>query len=294
VTLPADVLKRVRRLRLSARRPVRTLLGGEYRSAFKGSGLSFEEVREYQPGDDVRAIDWNVTARAGRPFVKRYAEERELTVVLALDLSASLRFGTAGLTKRQATAELAAVLALTAVAHADRVGFVGFTDRVEGVVRPGKGPRHALRVLQQVLFAGPARPGTDPAAVLDHLTRRLRRRAVVFLFSDFLADGFGPALKRAARRHDLIAVRTADPLERAWPAAGLVTLADAETGRQQLIDSDDHRFREAFAAAAADRRAAFTRLCRSAQVDVIECGTAGDHFDHLLRFVRRRARRMKR
>jgi uncharacterized protein (DUF58 family) len=291
VTLPADVLRQVRRLRVRARRPVRTLLGGEYRSAFKGSGLSFEEVREYQPGDDVRGIDWNVTARTGRPFVKRYAEERELTILLVMDLSASQRFGTGAGTKRAAAAELAAVLALAAVAHTDRVGLIGFTDRVEVAVPPGKGPRHALRVLRDVLFHEPGRPGTDPAAALDHLAKVYHRRAVVFLFSDFLASGYERQFRRAARRHDLIAVRTADPLEGRWPDIGLVTLEDAETGRQTVIDSGSERFRAAFAARSAERRGAFTRLCRSAEVDVVECGTDGRHFDALLRFFRRRDRR---
>ena len=291
MTLPAEVLRQIRRLRVRARRPVRTLLGGEYRSAFKGSGLSFEEVREYQPGDDVRGIDWNVTARTGRPFVKRYAEERELTVLLVMDLSASQRFGTGAATKRSAAAELAAVLALTAVAHTDRVGLVGFTDRVEVAVPPGKGPRHALRVLRAVLFHEPAGRGTDLSVALDHLAKAYRRRAVAFLFSDFLAAGFDRPFRRAARRHDLIAVRTADPLEGRWPAAGLVTLEDAETGRQALIDSGSERFRTAFAGRAAERRAGFSRLCRAAEVDLVECGTDGRHFDALLRFFRRRDRR---
>ena len=291
MTLPADVVRQVRRLRVRARRPVRTLLGGEYRSAFKGSGLSFEEVREYQPGDDVRGIDWNVTARTGRPFVKRYAEERELTVLLVMDLSASQRFGTGAASKRTAAAELAAVLALTAVAHTDRVGLVGFTDRVEVAIPPGKGPRHALRVLRAVLFHEPDRPGTDLGAALDHLAKVYRRRAVVFLFSDFLDADHERAIRRVARRHDLIAVRTADPLEHQWPAAGLVTLEDAETGRQAVIDTGSERFRAAFAARAAARRAAFARACRAAEVDLVECGTDGRHFDALLRFFRRRDRR---
>lgn len=291
--LPAEVMRQIRRLQVRAKRPVRTLLGGEYRSAFKGAGLSFEEVREYQPGDDVRQIDWNVTARAGRPFVKRYAEERELTLLLVVDLSASLRFGTRGVSKRAAAAELAAVLALTAVAHNDRVGLVAFTDRVERFVPPAKGPRHALRVLRDVLFFDPEHPGTDPAAALDHLTRVHRRRAIVFLFSDFLTGGFADPFKKAAQAHDLIAVRTADPLEAEWPAAGLVTLEDAETGRQTLVDAGDAKFRAEFAARAAARRAAFTKLCRAARVDLIDVSTEGGHFDALLRFFRLRDRRRR-
>ena len=291
--LPAEVTRQVRRLQLRARRAVLTLLGGEYRSAFKGAGLSFEEVRDYQPGDDVRSIDWNVTARMGHPFVKRYAEDRELTVLLATDQSASQRFGTNVVAKRAAAAELAAVLAFAAVAHNDRVGLLGFTDAVERYVPPGKGPRHALRVLRDVLFFEPERKGTDLAAALDYLNKVHRRRAIVFLFSDFLADAFADPFRRAARQHDLIAVRTADPREHDWPAAGLVQLEDAETGRQVLIDTGSRRFRERFAANAQARRDAFTALARSSQVDLIDVGTGGDHFDALLRFFRIRDRRRR-
>jgi len=291
--LPTEVMRQVRRLQLRSRRAVQTLLGGEYRSAFKGAGLSFEEVREYQPGDDVRTIDWNVTARVGHPFVKRYAEERELTLLLMSDLSGSQRFGTGPTVKRVAVAELAAVLAFAAVVHNDRVGLLGFTDRVERYVRPEKGPRHALRLLRDVLYFEPERPGTDLAAALDHLNRVHRKRAIVFLFSDFLDSGFDDGFRRAARRHDLIAVRVNDPLELTWPAAGLVPLQDAETGEQILIDSNSQAFRTAFAERANARRAAFTRLARGAQVDLIDISTDGKHFDALLKFFRLRDRRRR-
>jgi uncharacterized protein (DUF58 family) len=291
--LPAEVTRQVRRLQLRARRAVQTLLGGEYRSAFKGAGLSFEEVRDYQPGDDVRTIDWNVTARMGHPYVKRYAEDRELTVLLAIDLSASQRFGTGAVAKRAVAAELAAVLAFAAVAHNDRVGLLGFTDSVERYVPPGKGPRHALRVLRDILFFEPRGKKTDLAAALDYLNKVHRRRAIVFLFSDYLDGGYADPFRRAARQHDLIAVRTADPREHDWPAAGLVQLEDAETGRQVLIDAGSRRFRERFAARAAARRDAFTALARSSQVDLIDVGTGGEHFDALLRFFRIRDRRRR-
>ena len=291
--LPAEVTRQVRRLQLRSRRTVQTLLGGEYRSAFKGAGLSFEEVRDYQPGDDVRSIDWNVTARMGHPYVKRYAEDRELTVLLATDLSASQRFGTNVVPKRAAAAELAAVLAFAAVAHNDRVGLLGFTDAVERYVPPGKGPRHALRVLRDVLFFEPRGKKTDLAAALDYLNKVHRRRAIVFLFSDFLDADYADPFRRAARQHDLIAVRSADPREHDWPAAGLVQLEDAETGEQVLIDAGSRRFREQFAARAKARRDAFTALARSSQVDLIDVGTDGDHFDALLRFFRLRDRRRR-
>src|SRR5262245_60123091 len=291
--LPADVLRQVRRLHLRARRLVQTLLGGEYHSAFKGAGLSFEEVREYQPGDDVRSIDWNVTARTGHPFVKRYVEERELTLLLVVDVSASQKFGTGLLTKRAAAAELAALLALCAVSNNDRVGLVAFTDSVERFVPPNKGPRHVLRLLRDILAFEPQKTGTDLAAALDYVTKVQRRRAIVFLVSDFLGGGFDRAFRRAARKHDLIAVRTTDPRERDWPAVGLVRLQDAETGAQVLVDAADRRVRAAFARQAGERAAAFTKLARGAQADLIEVGTDGNHFDALLAFFRKRDRRRR-
>jgi uncharacterized protein (DUF58 family) len=289
--LPPDVLKQLRRLHLRARRAVRTLFGGEYQSAFKGAGLAFDEVREYLPGDDVRTLDWNVTARMGQPFVKRYVEERELTVLLVTDASASLRFGTGTSAKRGVAAELAAVVAFAAVGNNDRVGLISFTDRVETFVRPAKGGRHAVRLLRQVLFPTPAGRGTDLTAALDYLNRVQRRRAVVFLFSDFLGSGYERSLRRAARSHDLITVRVTDPREEAWPAAGLVRLEDAETGRQAVIDTSSSRFRTAFAEQASERRAAFRKLVRGAGVDAIEATTDGTHFDALTRFFRMRDRR---
>jgi uncharacterized protein (DUF58 family) len=291
--LPADVLRQVRRLHLRARRLVQTLLGGEYHSAFKGAGLSFEEVREYRPGDDVRTIDWNVTARVGHPFIKRFVEERELTIVLAVDVSASQGFGTRQVTKRAAAAELAALLALCAVSNNDRVGLLAFSSQVERYVPPNKGPRHALRLLRDVLAFEPQHAGTDLAAALDYLNRVQRRRAVVFLMSDFMSDGFEAAFRRAAHRHDLIAVRTSDPRERSWPAVGLVRLQDAETGAQRLVDLSDRRVREGFASAARERAEGFARLARACRADLIEAGTEGDHFDALLTFFRARDRRRR-
>src|SRR5687768_14890741 len=184
--LPADVMRQIRRLQLRAKRAVQTLLGGEYHSAFKGAGLSFEEVREYQPGDDVRGIDWNVTARMGTAFIKRYVEERELTLLLAADVSASQRFGTGQQPKRAVAAELAALIAFAAVGNNDRVGLLACSDRVERYVPPNKGTRHVLRLLRDILFFEPEHPGTNLSAALDHLNKVHRRRAIVFLLSDFL------------------------------------------------------------------------------------------------------------
>ena len=291
--LPADVLRQVRRLHLRARRLVQTLLGGEYHSAFKGAGLSFEEVREYQPGDDVRTIDWNVTARTGHPFIKRYVEERELTLLLVVDVSASQRFGTGLLTKRAAAAELAALLALCAVSNNDRVGLIAFSSEVERFVPPNKGPRHVLRLLRDILAFEPQKPGTDLGAALDYVVKVQRRRAIVFAIGDFLGAGYEKAFRRAARKHDLIAVRTSDPREREWPAVGLVRLRDAENGQELLVDAGSVSIRQEFQSRAAARSSAFIRVARGAQADLIEAGTDGNHFDALLGFFRKRDRRRR-
>ena len=291
--LPADVMRQIRRLQLRAKRAVQTLLGGEYHSAFKGAGLSFDEVREYIPGDDVRGIDWNVTARMGTAYIKRYIEERELTLVLLVDVSASQRFGTGAYQKRAVAAEVAALIAFCAIGNNDRVGLLAFTDRVERYVTPSKGTRHVLRLLRDILFFAPEHPGTNLSAALDHLNKVQKRRAIVFVVSDFLDADFADPLRRAARKHDLIAVRTGDAREYAFPATGLVRLEDAETGEQRLIDTDNRRFREQFAARSKVRRDAFTQLTRAAQIDLIDLDTDGKHLDALTRFFRLRERRRR-
>src|SRR5437763_4793285 len=202
--LPREVVQQIRRLQLRARRAVEDLLGGEYHSVFKGAGLAFEEVREYQPGDDIRAIDWNVTARTGHPFIKRFIEERELTVMLVVDGSGSQQFGTQLQQKREVAAELAAVLAFSAISNNDKVGLVEFTDRVERFVPPRKGTRHVLRLIRDVLFFQPTRRRTSLREGLDFLNRVMRRRVIVFLMSDFLDEGFERVYKRAGRKHDLV------------------------------------------------------------------------------------------
>jgi uncharacterized protein (DUF58 family) len=292
--LPREVLRQIRRLQLKARRAVEDLLGGEYHSVFKGSGMAFEEVRAYQPGDDIRTIDWNVTARMGQPFVKRYIEERELTVLLAVDTSGSHQFGTRGQLKREVAAELAAVLAFSAISNNDRVGLVQFTDRVEHFLPPRKGTRHVLRLIRDVLFRQPRRRGTSLREGLDYLNRVLRRRAVVFLLSDFLDRDYERAFRRTGRRHDLVAVRISDPREEELPAVGLVELEDAESGRRLLLDTGDRAVRDAFRADAAARREAVRQLTRSAGVDLIEVSTDGSHLDALIRFFRLRERRQRR
>jgi uncharacterized protein (DUF58 family) len=292
--LPREILRQVRRLQLRARRAVEDLLGGEYHSVFKGTGIAFEEVRAYQPGDDVRAIDWNVTARMGQPFIKRYIEERERTLVLAVDCSGSQEFGTSVQAKREVAAELAAVLAFSAIRNNDRVGLIQFSDRIEHALPPRKGTRHVLRLIRDVLFYQPRHKGTSLCTGLDHLNRLVRRRAIVFLFSDFLDRDFDRAFQRTARRHDLIAVRVSDPGEADLPTVGLVELEDAETGRRVLIDTTSAPVRSAFEAAALERADSLRRLTRSAGSDLIEVSTDGLHLDALVRFFRLRERRTRR
>jgi uncharacterized protein (DUF58 family) len=292
--LPREVIRQIRRLQLKARRAVEDLLGGEYHSVFKGTGIAFEEVREYQPGDDIRTIDWNVTARMGHPFVKRFIEERELTVVLAVDGSGSQQFGTRAQQKREVAAELAAVLAFSAISNNDRVGLVQFTDRVERFLPPRKGVRHVLRLIRDVLFYQPEHRGTSLREGLDFLNRVLHRRTIIFLLSDFLDRRFESSFKRTGRRHDLIAIRISDPREEELPAVGLLELEDPETGERRLLDTKSAAVRDAFRSAAEHRRTALRQLARQSRVDLIEVSTDGGHLDALIRFFRLRERRQRR
>jgi len=292
--LPREVVRQVRRLQIRARRAVEDLLGGEYHSVFKGTGIAFEEVREYQPGDDIRTIDWNVTARMGHPFIKRFVEERELTVMLLVDCSASNQFGTGQQPKREVAAELAAILAFSAISNNDRVGLVAFSDRVEKFVPPRKGTRHVLRLIRDVLFFQPAGRGTCLREALDYLNRVLHRRAIVFFLSDFLDHGYEKAFQRTGKRHDLIAVPITDPREEELPAVGLLELEDAETGRHVLVDTARADVRAAHAEHARRRRDHLRQLARSARVDLIEVATDGGHLDALIHFFKLRERRLKR
>jgi uncharacterized protein (DUF58 family) len=283
-------------LQIRAKRAVEDLLGGEYHSVFKGVGVAFEEVRAYQPGDDIRSIDWNVTARMGQPFVKRFVEERELTVLLMVDASASQQFGTARYDKRDVVAELTALLAFSALSNNDRVGLIVFTDEVERFVPPRKGLRHVLRLMRDVLCWQPARRGTSIRAALDYLNCILPRRAIVFVLSDFWDSGYERTLKHTARRHDLVAIQVRDPRETSLPAAGLVQLEDAEnpTGPGFLLDTNSPSVRVTYAKEAARRQEALRRLMRAARVDLVEASTDGTHLQSLIRFFQLRERRLRR
>lgn len=291
--LSPEITRQLRRLQLRARRAVANRLGGEYHSVFKGSGLAFADVRAYQPGDDVRSIDWNVTARMGQPYLKRFVEERELTVLFVVDASASLDCGARQLTKREVVTELAALLAFAALSNNDRVGLLHCTDRVERIVPPRKGVRHAQRVLRDVMHYQALGRRTNLSAALSALERLQRKRAIVFLFSDFRDAGFERSLRMVGRRHDLIAVWVRDPLEESLPDVGLLEIEDVETGEQVLIDTSSADTRTIYATRQRQRERQLRQLFRGAGVDTIEVSTVGGHLDALTTFFRKREQRLK-
>jgi uncharacterized protein (DUF58 family) len=289
--LSREQLRAVRKIQIRTSHLVSDLFAGQYQSVFKGRGMEFAEVRLYQPGDDVRTIDWNVTARSGTPHVKRFAEERELTVMLVVDASASTLFGSRRQTKQALAAELAALLAFSAITNNDKVGLVMFTDRIELALPPRKGTRHVLRVIREILSLRPAGRGTDVPAALEHLGHVTKRRCVVFLVSDFLTPGWRRALRVAARRHDVVAVVLEDPREAELPAVGLVELEEAESGERYVVDTHDWRVRDAFARAGSVARVERDRELRATDVDAIVVGTDRPYTEALLRFFRMRERR---
>ena len=291
---PEQVAAEVRRIEITTRHLVRDIVAGEYSSAFRGRGVEFAEVREYQPGDDVRTIDWNVTARLGAAYVKRFLEERELTVLFAVDYSASGAFGTRRRSKRTLAVEVCAVLALAAARSNDRVGVACFTDRVERYVPPRKGRRQVLRVISELLAHDPAARGTDLAASLQALEPLLRRRSVLFLVSDFMADGWRPVLGRLARRHDVIAVHLVDPRERELPDVGLLALEDAETGAWRWVDTASPRVRERARSAVVRFDADLAGAVEDAGADLLRLDAAEPYGEPLLAFFRRRERALAR
>ena len=301
--LVPELMARVQQIHLRTHKLVNTALAGSYRSTFHGTGLEFQEVRLYQPGDDVRAIDWNVTARTGEPFIKKYAEERELTVHLLVDTAGSMDFGSARMTKREAAAQFAALVSFVAMRNQDRVGLGLFGEEPGLHLDARKGNRHVLRVIREVLASRPTRKPTDMAAILEHSARGLRRRGMVFLISDFLGvreepselDGpagfWGDHLRSLATRHDLVVVRVVDPLEEALPKAGRISAIETSSGRQREIDSGSKRVREAWAAAAKERQRVLASVLSKVRVDAIELRTDQDLADPLVRLFRQRARR---
>jgi uncharacterized protein (DUF58 family) len=286
-----EVLKRVRRVEITTRRLVNDVFGGEYHSVFKGQGMEFDKVREYQPGDDIRSIDWNVTARMGAPYVKRFNEERELVVMFLLDVSASGRFGSVDKTKIDTAAEICAVLAFSAIENNDKVGAVVFTDEVEKFIKPDKGRRHVLHVVREILFYEPRGHRTDVARALDYLLRVSKRRAIVFVVSDFLSPDFSRPLAMAARKHDVVAVWLTDPREERLDNAGLVRVWDQEAQVERVIDTGSRGARERFARAVERRRAELTAVMRKNGVDCVRVEAGQDYIVPLSVFFRARARR---
>ncbi len=290
-----EVLKRIRRIELHTRRLVRELFAGSYHSVFKGRGIAFEAVRAYEPGDDVRSIDWNVTARTGEPFIKNFAEERELTVMLALDASASILFGTQGRFKRDLAAELGAVLAFSAIANNDKVGLLVFSDQIELFIPPRKGRKHVLRLIRDLLATKAMHKGTDLALGIKTLHRSLKRRAIIFLISDFLvsSDEYIKELMLVGHRHDVIAVTLSDPLEQSWPSVGLIGLRDSETELTTWVNTSSRGWRRQFSAQARRFRLMRESALASARVDRIDILSDGDYVRPLIDFFRKRERHFK-
>ena len=292
MTSARDILKKIRSIELKTRGMIDAAFSGQYRSVFKGRGMNFEEVREYQPGDEVRAIDWNVTARMGDAFIKKFTEERELTVMLIVDVSASGEFGSVNLSKRELAAEVACLFAFSAIRNSDKVGCILFSDHVELFIPPAKGRGHALRIIREILFHEPKGRGTDIACALEAANRVLHRRAVVFLLSDFQAPDFSKPLAISSRRHDLVAIPIVDPRELELPDVGRVVLEDAETGERFVVNTSNRSNRVHFADAAADFQAELPKQFRRLGVDSIALRTDADYVPALRRFFQQRERRL--
>jgi uncharacterized protein (DUF58 family) len=292
--IPKEILRKVRQIEIRTKRLVDSVLGGEYNSAFRGRGMEFEEVREYQPGDEVRTIDWNVTARTGQPFVKTYREERELTVVTLVDVSPSERFGSGSQQKVELAAEFSAVVSFSAIRNGDKVGTVFFTDKVEKYIPPKKGKKHVLRVIRELLTFQPQSKGTNVEEALRFLAKVQKRKATVFLISDFLATDFEKALAAVGSKHDVIAVRTSDPREAQLPDVGLITLQDAETGEVVVVDSKSSRIRQMFQSRGEEERSSQDQLLRSLKIDELELTTGKPYINDLSNFFRMREKKMYR
>jgi len=289
--IPRELLRKIRKIEITTSRLVSNQLAGQYHSVFKGRGMEFEEVRPYSPGDDVRVIDWNVSARMNEPYIKRFTEERDRTVMLLVDMSASGIFGSRTQSKREVAAEIAALVAFSAISNNDRVGLIVFTDTIELFVPPKKGKRHVLRVVREILGFEPQSPRTDLSVGLDYLSKVARRRSVAFLISDFIADGWERSLRIAAKRHDLVPVAIVDPLEEALPGLGLVSFEDLESGELFEFDSsgpEADEYRERVAAQARDRETTLRRL----KLDFVNVRTDRPYVDALVEFFRARARRL--
>lgn len=286
-----ELAKKIRILQITTRKVVNDVLAGEYGSVFRGRGMEFDEVREYMPGDEIRTIDWNVTARTGTPYVKRFVEERELTVIFIVDLSASGEFGSVNKLKNEVAAEFCSLLAFSAVKNNDKVGLIVFTDQIEMYIPPKKGTQHVLRVIRELLNFKPRQASTDIEGALDFLGKVTKKRSVVFLVSDFQAEGFEKPMRVIGKRHDLVAVTVVDPREVSLPNVGLVELEDAETGEIVLVDTGSAGIRKKYERLGREQSDRFRELFSSMGVDQIEVMTDRDYVPNLVRFFRMRERR---
>ena len=289
--IPKDILKKIQQIQIHTRRLVNEAFVGEYHSVFKGRGMEFDEVREYQPGDEIRTIDWNVTARMGRPFIKRYVEERELTVMLLVDVSASGNFGSIKHLKNEVATEICAILALSAIKNNDKVGMIMFTDKIEKFIPPKKGPKHVLRVIRELLCTQPTGKGTNISVALEYLNKITHRRTISFIVSDFIANDYAHALRIANKKHDMIAITIVDPREQELPNVGFIELRDAESDEILLLDTADSLVRKEFGALNNRRRQEQSRLFRSMGVDEILINTNRHHVEPIVRFFRMREKR---
>jgi len=290
--IPREILKKVKRIEITTRGLVNEIFSGEYHSVFKGRGMEFAEVREYQIGDDIRNIDWNVTARSGSPYVKIFDEERELTVMLLVDVSSSGNFGTTTQMKGEIAAELCAVLAFSAIKNNDKVGLIIFSDKIEKFIPPRKGKQHVLRVIREILFFKPEDSRTDLNIALEYLSRVIKRRSIVFLVSDFLTENYEKSLQVANRKHDIIAINIIDPREVELPNIGFIEMEDAETGETVIVDTSNQVIRGSFYNQSKDERDKREKFFKSIGVDNINIKTDRSYVDPITRFFRMRARRM--
>jgi uncharacterized protein (DUF58 family) len=288
-----ELFKKIRRIQITTSRLVNDVMAGQYHSAFKGRGMEFSEVREYIPGDDIRTIDWNVTARFDRPFVKRFVEERELTVFFLNDISGSQGFGTAESLKSELSAEICALLAFSAIKNNDQVGSILFSDRIESFIPAGKGSTHVLRVIRDLLYQRPGSRKTNLTMALDYLGQVQKKKAVVFLVSDFMDAGYEKSLRIANKHHDLVAVIVEDPRELNAPECGWIVVEDAETGEEACIDLSNRHVLESFRKSAEDRAAARDKFLASAGIDYLKISTGFPYEAALYRFMQQRSRRMR-
>ncbi|MEA1980325.1 MAG: DUF58 domain-containing protein [candidate division Zixibacteria bacterium] len=286
-----EILKKVRRIEIRTKKLVNDLFSGEYHSTFKGQGMEFEEVRQYEPGDDVRLIDWNVTARTGYPHIKKFKEERELSVILLFDASLSGQFGTKDRFKNDTAAEMCALLAFSAIKNNDKVGLIIFTDQIELFIPPKKGKSHVLRLIREILYFRPKGTGTDISGAMEYFSKVIKRKSVVFLISDFLSDGFFKPMQIANNKHDVIAVKITDPREMSFDDIGMIELEDAETGEVFLIDTGSKKFRKEFSAKANENNMSLKKGFQLINLDFINIRTDRSYILPLINFFKMREKR---